>query len=80
MCLILLKSKLCYQKFFSVFNQQTIGRVDEIKISVHELICCKITNKKSLFFECSHRKRQIGKCHSFLVSLNEATNKLHKIL
>lgn len=47
MCLILLKSKLCYQKLFSVFNQQTIGRVDEMKISVHELICCKVTNKKN---------------------------------
>lgn len=61
MCVILLKSKLCYQKFFSVFNKQTIGRVAEIKISVNELICCKVTNKKSLFFECSHRKRQISK-------------------
>lgn len=47
MCLILLKSKLCYQKLFSVFNQQTIGRVDEMKISVHELICCKVANKKN---------------------------------
>lgn len=46
MCLILLKSKLCYKKLFSVFKQQTIGRVDEMKISVHELICCKVTNKK----------------------------------
>lgn len=61
MCVILLKSKLCYQKFFSVFNKQTIGRVAEMKISVNELICCKFPNKKSLFFECSHRKRQIGK-------------------
>lgn len=61
MCVILLKSKLCYQKFFSVFNKQTICRVAEMKISVNELICCKVTNKKSLFFECSHRKRQIGK-------------------
>lgn len=46
MCVILLKSKLCYQKFFSVFNKQTIGRVAEMKISVNELICCKVTNKK----------------------------------
>lgn len=46
MCLILLKAKLCYQKLFSVFNRQTIGRVDEMKISVHELICCKVTNKE----------------------------------
>lgn len=61
MCVILLKSKLCYQKFFSVFNKQTIGRVAEMKISVNELICCKVTNKKSLFFECSHRKPQISK-------------------
>lgn len=60
MCLKLLKSNLCYQKFFLVLNQQTVGRVDEIKIIVHELICCKVTFRKSLFFECSHRKRQIG--------------------
>lgn len=60
MCLILLKSKLCYQKFFSVFNQQTIGRVDEMKIIVNELICCTVTNRKSLFFECSNRERQRG--------------------
>lgn len=76
MCLILLKSKLCYQKFFSVFNQQTIGCVDEMKICVHELICCKVTNKKSMFFECSHRKRQIGKCHSFFRKFDCNDNKI----
>lgn len=61
MCLMLLKSKLFYQKFVSVFNYQTIGRVDAMKIIVRELICCKVSNRKSLFFECSHRKRQIGR-------------------
>lgn len=58
---MLLKSKLFYQKFFSVFNHQTIGLVDAMKIIVRELIYCKVTNRKSLLFEGSHRTRQIGR-------------------
>lgn len=54
------------------------GRVDEMKIIVHELIWCKVTNRKSLFFECSHRKRQIGNMSYLFLTYYDMRDGLNK--